>query len=51
MIRDPQRFARLPQDEITLGVLRPGPTEALELADDPSFPERGRLRITMGDGQ
>jgi hypothetical protein len=46
-----QRFARLPQDELTLGVIRPGPAEVLELRDDPSFPERGRLRIRMGGGR
>ena len=28
-----------------------GPAEVLELADDPSFPERGRLRIAMGGGR
>jgi hypothetical protein len=46
-----QRFGRTPQGEIARGVIRPAATEVLELADDPSFPERGRLRITMGGGR
>ncbi|HET7429868.1 MAG TPA: baseplate J/gp47 family protein [Nocardioides sp.] len=46
-----QRFARLSQGELALGVVKPGETEVLELRDDPSFPERGRLRITMGGGR
>jgi hypothetical protein len=46
-----QRFGRLPQDELTLGAIRPVGTEVLELMDDPSFPERGRLQVTMGGGR
>ena len=46
-----QRFGRAPQSEITLGVIRPSGTEVLQLADDPDFPERGRLRIEMGGGR
>lgn len=46
-----QRFARLSQNELALGLIKPGDTEVLELRDDPSSPERGRLRITMGGGR
>lgn len=46
-----QRFARLSQGELGLGLIKPDATEVLELRDDPSFPERGRLRITMGGGR
>jgi hypothetical protein len=46
-----QRFARLSQGELGLGLIKPDTTEVLELQDDPSFPERGRLRITMGGGR
>lgn len=46
-----QRFARVAAGELGLGVIRPGSTEVLQLSDDPSFPERGRLRIRMGGGR
>ncbi|MDD7942413.1 baseplate J/gp47 family protein [Actinomycetospora lutea] len=46
-----QRFGRTAQDELARGVIRPPATEVLELADDPDFPERGRLRITMRGGR
>ena len=46
-----QRFGRAARAEIALGVIRPAATEVLELADDPDFPERGRLRIVMGGGR
>ncbi|NUU19598.1 putative baseplate assembly protein [Cellulomonas humilata] len=46
-----QRFARVGQDELGLGVIRPADAEILELRDDPSFPERGRLTVTMGGGR
>jgi hypothetical protein len=46
-----QRFNRLPQNELTGGVIRPGDFEVLQLEDDPSFPERGRLVLTMGGGR
>lgn len=45
-----QRFARLAQNELALGVLRPVGSEILELRDDPSFPERGRLALDLGGG-
>ena len=46
-----QRLGRLPQGEITSGVMRPGSFEVFQLEDDPSFPERGRLTLTMGGGR
>lgn len=46
-----QRLRRLPQRELDLGVIRPGNLEVLQLEDDPSFPERGRLVIAMGGGR
>ena len=46
-----QRLGRLPQGEIASGVIRPGNFEVLQLDDDPSFPERGRLAIAMGGGR
>ncbi|MFB6608713.1 baseplate J/gp47 family protein [Agromyces sp. NPDC056379] len=46
-----QRFARMAQNELTLGVIRPSAAEVLELRDDPSFPEHGRLRLEMGGGR
>ncbi|WP_208903183.1 baseplate J/gp47 family protein [Streptomyces incarnatus] len=46
-----QRFGRLALGELDRGVIRPAPTEVLELRDDPSFPERGRLRISTGGGR
>jgi hypothetical protein len=46
-----QRLGRLPQGEIDSGVIRPGGLEVLQLEDDPSFPERGRLTLVMGGGR
>ncbi|WP_112310786.1 putative baseplate assembly protein [Pseudogemmobacter bohemicus] len=46
-----QRFGRAPDGEIAAGVIRPGGTGILELADDPNFPERGRLTLMMGGGR
>ncbi|WP_033824649.1 baseplate J/gp47 family protein [Kitasatospora sp. MBT63] len=46
-----QRFGRPAQGELGRGVIRPVAAEVLELRDDPSFPERGRLRITTGGGR
>ncbi|NAZ73952.1 putative baseplate assembly protein [Kineococcus sp. T13] len=46
-----QRFARVDRDELGRGVIRPADAEVLELRDDPSFPERGRLTITTGGGR
>jgi hypothetical protein len=46
-----QRLGRLAQGEIDAGVIRPGNFEVLQLEDDPSFPERGRLSLVMGGGR
>jgi hypothetical protein len=46
-----QRFNRLPQTELADGVIRPGDFEVLQLEDDPNFPERGRLVLSMGGGR
>jgi hypothetical protein len=46
-----QRFGRLATGELEAGVIRPYGAEVLQMADDPSFPERGRLRIAMGGGR
>ena len=46
-----RRFGRLPQDEIAIGVIRPNEFEILQLSDDPSFPEQGRLSLVMGGGR
>ncbi len=51
MPRKFQRLGRLSQGEITSGVIRPGSFEVLQLEDDPSFPERGRLTLAMGGGR
>lgn len=45
------RYRRLPQGELQAGAVRPVGTEILELRDDPSFPESGRLEIIMGGGR
>ena len=46
-----QRFNRLPQTELADGVIHPGDFEVLQLEDDPNFPERGRLVLSMGGGR
>jgi hypothetical protein len=46
-----QRLGRLPQDELGLGLIRPADLEVLQLSDDPSFPEQGRLSLVMGGGR
>ncbi len=46
-----QRFGRLPAGELAAGAIVPRGAEVLELADDPSLPERGRLAISMGGGR
>lgn len=46
-----QRLGRQPGTEIADGVIRPGAIEVLQLDNDPSFPERGKLAIVMGGGR
>ncbi|MFJ5776182.1 baseplate J/gp47 family protein [Streptomyces sp. NPDC093094] len=46
-----QRFGRVAMRELERGAIRPATTEVLELRDDPSFPERGRLLIRTGGGR
>jgi hypothetical protein len=50
-VRKFNRLGRLPQGELAGGVIRPGQLEVLQLDDDPSFPERGRLALAMGGGR
>lgn len=45
-----RRLGRLDQGECNAGVIRPAEAEILQCADDPSFPERGRLDLVMGGG-
>ena len=46
-----QRFGRLPENELHECFIRPGELEVLQLEDDPSFPECGRLTLAMGGGR
>jgi len=46
-----QRYGRVSAGELAKGVIHAFGAEVLELADDPSFPERGRLRIRVGGGR
>lgn len=46
-----KRLGKAALDELDAGVLRPAGTEVFELADDPNFPERGVLAISMGGGR
>ncbi len=46
-----QRFGYPAAGELEAGVIRPGMLEVLQLADDPNFPERGRLGLDMGGGR
>jgi hypothetical protein len=46
-----QRFGRIADGEIAAGVIKPGALEVLQLSDDPSFPEQGRLGLVMGGGR
>lgn len=41
------RFGRVAARELENGVLRVGPVEVVQLDDDPSFPERGRLTLDV----
>jgi hypothetical protein len=44
------RFGRSPGDELAKGLLAPRGLEIVQLANDPSFPEQGRLTLTMEGG-
>ena len=46
-----QRFAEAPAGEIESGILPLGPLEVARLDNDPSFPEQGTLKLTMGGGR
>ena len=46
-----QRLGRLAANEIADEVIRPNDVEVLQLSDDPSFPEQGRLVLKMGGGR
>lgn len=46
-----QRLNRVAQNELVSGVIRPGSFEVLQLEDDASFPEKGRLVLAMGGGR
>ena len=49
-----RKFERLyegPAGEIESGVLPLGPLEVPQMENDPSFPERGKLILTMGGGR
>lgn len=51
MVLKAHRLGRLPQTELPDGVIRPGDFEVLQLRNDPSFPEEGRLALSMGGGR
>lgn len=46
-----RRLARPAAGELAAGILTAGPLEILRLHNDPSFPERGTLRLRMGGGR
>lgn len=46
-----QRFAELENGEIEKGVLNLGPFEIARLDNDPSFPENGKLTLTLRGGR
>jgi hypothetical protein len=46
-----RRFGRSDAGELAAGVLRVQRLEIAQLASDPSFPERGRLTLTMRGGR
>ncbi|MFN9645967.1 MAG: putative baseplate assembly protein [Cyanobacteriota bacterium] len=46
-----RRLGRLDQGERAAGVIRPAEAEILQCADDPSFPEQGRLELRLGGGR
>lgn len=46
-----QRFGYQAAGELAAEVIQPAALEVLQLADDPNFPERGRLGLDMGGGR
>jgi predicted phage baseplate assembly protein len=46
-----KRYGEQPRTEIRDGVLSLGPLEVPQLENDPSFPEHGRLELTIGGGR
>jgi predicted phage baseplate assembly protein len=46
-----QRLDRLAASELDNGVIKPDEFEVLRLDDDPSFPERGKLVLSMAGGR
>lgn len=46
-----QRLGMQTSNELADEVIRPADFEVLQLEDDPSFPEKGRLVLTMGGGR
>ncbi len=46
-----ERFGEGPNGEIGNGLLTLGPLEIAQLDNDPSFPENGTLKLTMGGGR
>jgi len=44
------RFGKTPGHELDDGVLMPHGLEIIQLADDPNFPEQGRLTLTLVGG-
>jgi len=45
-----QRWGKSANHELERGVLTVAPLEVLQLANDPSFPENGRLGLSVGGG-
>jgi hypothetical protein len=50
-VRKLERYREEPQQEIEQGLLKIGPMEIAQLANDPSFPERGVLTLEMRGGR
>lgn len=46
-----RRLGCLDRGELDAGMIRPTEAEVLQCADDPSFPELGRLDLVMGGGR
>ena len=42
---------KMTENELHECFIRPGELEVLQLEDDPSFPECGRLTLAMGGGR